>query len=257
MTADPLVDRLRAAGCVFAEDEAALLRAASESPADLDRLTERRVAGVPLEVIVGWAQFDGLRIAVGPGVFVPRQRTVALVDAATDRAGPGATVVDLCCGSGAIGAALAHRRPDLEVRAADCDPVAVRCARTNLPADRVFEGDLYAALPGTLAGRIDVLVVNAPYVPTEAIAFMPPEARDHEPTVALDGGPDGMEIHRRVLAEANDWLAPGGHVLIEVSRAQAPVLVPSMTAVGLTAEIVEDDARDATIAAGRRRSDPP
>ena len=134
MPPDPLVARLRAAGCVFAEDEARLLRAAAGSPAELDALAARRVDGAPLEALLGWAEFCGLRIAVDPGVFVPRQRTAFLVAQAVRRAGPGAVVVDLCCGTGAIGAAIAAAAPGVEVHAADVDPAAVACARRNLPA---------------------------------------------------------------------------------------------------------------------------
>ena len=106
--------------------------------------------------------------------------------------------------------------------AADLDPVGVACARRNLAPRRVFEGDLYDALPTELRGRVDVLVANAPYVPTDAIATMPPEARDHEPRVALDGGGDGLDVQRRIIAEApRRGCAPGGHLLIETGRSQA------------------------------------
>jgi release factor glutamine methyltransferase len=155
-------------------------------------------------------------------------------------------VVDLCCGSGAIGAAVAHRCPDAVVYAADVDPAAVACARRNLPPERVFEGDLYDALPADLAGRVEVVAVNAPYVPTDAIATMPGEARDHEPRVALDGGPDGVELHRRVAAGASHWLAPRGLLLIETGRSQAPLTVAACEAVGLVAQVVTDDELDAT-----------
>src|SRR5215470_11784890 len=101
-----VVARLRAAGCVFAEDEAGLLESAARTPAELAALVERRVAGEPLEQVVGWARFCGLRIAVDRGVFVPRRRTEFLVRQAVARARPGAVVVDLCCGSGAVGAAI-------------------------------------------------------------------------------------------------------------------------------------------------------
>jgi len=237
------VATLRAAGCVFAEDEARLLAGA---PGDLDALVARRVAGEPLEALLGWAEFRGLRIVVEPGVFVPRQRTAFLVEQALAFARPGGIAVDLCCGTGAIGAALAAAVPGLEVHAADVDPAAVACARRNLP--RVHQGDLFAALPAGLRGRVDVLAVNAPYVPTAAIATMPPEARDHEPRVALDGGRDGVAVHRRVAAEARDWLAPGGAVLIETSEAQAPVTATALA--GLHPRVFRDETRDATVVVG-------
>lgn len=219
-----VAERLRAAGCVFAEDEAQLLVAAALTPAALEDMLDRRAAGLPLEQILGWAEFCGLRIAVEPGVFVPRRRTEFLASKAIDLARhvEGSPVaVDLCCGSGAVAAALADAVSGLELYAADIDPAAVHCARRNLgTADKVFKGDLYAALPIDLGGRVDVLVANAPYVPTGAIGMMPPEARLHEPHVALDGGTDGLDIQRRVVAAAHEWLAHGGHLLVETGPRQ-------------------------------------
>ncbi|XVV00048.1 putative protein N(5)-glutamine methyltransferase [Actinosynnema sp. CA-248983] len=245
-----VVTRLRAAGCVFAEDEGRLLTEAASSPAELEAMVDRRVAGLPLEQVLGFAEFRGLRIAVDPGVFVPRQRTAHLVDLAVPRTKPGAVVVDLCCGSGALGAAVADAVPGAEVYAADLDPAAVACARRNLPPDRVFEGDLYAALPAGLRGRVDVLVVNAPYVPTDAIALMPPEARDHEPLVALDGGADGLDVQRRVAAGAPEWLVPGGALLLETSDRQAPSTLAAFERAGLTARVERDEEVGATVVVG-------
>ena len=252
MPYDDLVATLRAAGCVFAEDEATVLIEAAADGADLAGLAARRVAGEPLELVVGYAEFCGLRIAVAPGVFVPRQRSSALVRAAAGDLTAGDVVVDLCCGTGALGAALRAAVPGLEVYAADVDPDAVACARRNLPAERVFEGDLYDALPTGLRGRVTVLVVNAPYVPTDGIALMPPEARDHEHRVALDGGTDGLDVQRGVVAGAPGWLAPGGRLLIESSRAQAPHTAALMAAAGLATEITLDDEVDGTVVSGTR-----
>ncbi|MGX7829482.1 putative protein N(5)-glutamine methyltransferase [Actinokineospora sp. 24-640] len=238
------VARLRAAGCVFAEDEAALLLAA---PGGAD-LVARRVAGEPLEHVLGWARFCGLRIAVEPGVFVPRRRTEVLVREAVARARPGSVVVDLCCGSGAVGAAVEAALGRVSLVAADIDPVAVRCARRNLGDGRVFQGDLYGALPDGLRGRVEVLAANAPYVPAGAIALMPPEARDHEPLIALDGGGDGLDVHRRVASGAVDWLAPGGCLLIEVGERQVAPVVGLFGRCGLRAEVIDDP--DATVVIG-------
>ncbi|MEU6641694.1 putative protein N(5)-glutamine methyltransferase [Saccharomonospora sp. NPDC046836] len=247
-----IVDELRAAGCVFAEDEARILRSAARSPAELVAMVEQRVGGLPLEHIVGWAEFCGLRIAVAPGVFVPRLRTEFLVQQATALTRPGALVVDLCCGSGAVGAALAAAVGDIELHAVDVDPAAVRCAEQNLAAvgGNTYVGDLDEPLPATLRGRVEVLVANAPYVPTGAVALMPPEARLHEARVALDGGDDGLRIVRRVAAVAPRWLAPGGHVLVESSAAQAPEVVAAFTGSGLSARMAHSPELDGTVVIG-------
>ena len=249
MPTDALVARLRAAGCVFAEDEARLLRDATTSPDELEAMVRRRVDGEPLEIVLGWAEFCGLRIEMAPGVFVPRQRSEFLVGTAVELARPGAVVVDLCCGSGALGAALAALAGPVELHAADVDPAAVRCARRNVEG-AVYEGDLFDALPATLRGRIDVLLANVPYVPTGEIELMPPEARLHEARVALDGGADGLDVLRRVAAAAPRWLAPGGHLLSETSSHQAPAAVAAFTAAELDARVATDPDRGATVIVG-------
>ncbi len=247
-----IVTRLRAAGCVFAEDEARLLTAAARTPAELDAMVDRRAAGLPLEQVLGWAEFCGLRITVAPGVFVPRRRTEFLVRQAAAVARPGDVLVDLCCGAGAIGAALAATVDRAEVHAADIDPAAVRCARQNLPRGHVYQGDLYQPLPASLRGRVMVLAANVPYVPSGEIGFLPPEARAHEPRTALDGGPDGLDVLRRVAAAAPGWLAPGGHLLSETSDRQAPAARAVLTASGLTAQVAHSAGLDATVVIGRR-----
>jgi len=241
--------RLRAAGCVFAEDEARLLMATARSPGELSAMVERRAAGLPLEQVLGWAEFCGLRIAVDPGVFVPRRRTEFLVRQAAALARPGAVVVDLCCGAGAIGAALAAAVDRAELHAVDIDPAAVRCARRNVPG-HVYQGDLYQPLPASLRGRVGLVVANVPYVPTGEIGFLPPEARAHEPLVALDGGPDGLDVLRRVVAGAPEWLAPGGHLLIETSERQAPLAAAAFAASGLTVEVATSADLNATVVIG-------
>ncbi|MFG3437399.1 HemK family protein methyltransferase [Nonomuraea sp. NPDC047897] len=313
----PIVTRLRAAGCVFAEDEARLLLSTAHDAGDLDAMVERRVAGLPLEHVLGWAEFRGMRIAVDTGVFVPRRRSEFLADQATALArsalartarGPGAgdggpvVVVDLCCGSGALAAALAAAlaptpppgpasgplpapatglatrpvsrsisgpvsrtgsRPDrvagpFELHAVDIDPAAVRCARRNLAAagGHVHEGDLYQPLPTNLLGRVDVLIASPPYVPTEAIALLPPEAREHEPLVALDGGADGLDIVRRVVEQAPRWLAPGGHLLVETGEQQARPAAEAMARAGLTPRIATYRTLHATAVIGTRPTPP-
>ncbi|MBK8447873.1 MAG: putative protein N(5)-glutamine methyltransferase [Micropruina sp.] len=244
---DDVVAALRTAGCVYAEDEAALLIAA---PGPLDELLARRIAGEPLEQVLGWAAFDGLRVKVQPGVFVPRRRSELLVRLAADGLSSNAVAIDLCCGSGALGAALLARVPGVELHACDVDLAAVRCARGNLPGAAVHVGDLWAALPDSVRGRADVVLANAPYVPTENVALMPSEARDHEPRTALDGGCDGLDVHRRIAADALTWLAPGGRLVIEVTPSQVAAAVEVFERAGLRAEVVTDDDLDATAMVG-------
>ena len=222
---DGTVLALRAAGCVFAEDEARLLLDAAPDANALDALLARRVSGVPLEHVLGWAEFAGLRILVDDGVFVPRRRTEFLASRAVDlaREHEHPVVLDLCCGSGALALTIASAVPTARLWAADIDPAAVATARRNLPAETlVVCGDLFDPLPDDLRGRVDVLVCNTPYVPTHAIGSMPAEARIFEARLALDGGDDGLDVQRLVAAQAREWLAPGGHVLVEASEDQAP-----------------------------------
>ena len=219
-------------------------------------MLDRRVAGLPLEQVLGWAEFCGLRIVVEPGVFVPRRRTEFLVHEATALArrrpaGEPVVVLDVCCGSGALGAALVAALDRVELHAVDVDPAAVRCARRNIcPGGRVYEGDLYEPLPATLHGRVDIVVANAPYVPTEAVGLMPPEARLYEARVALDGGADGLDVQRRVADGAAAWLAPDGCLLIETSERQAPKTVDAFARSGLVPRVASCDELGATVVIG-------
>jgi release factor glutamine methyltransferase len=246
--------RLRAAGCVYAEDEADLLISAARSEAELAALVDRRAAGQPLEHVLGWAEFCGLRIAVDPAVFVPRRRTEFLAGQAIGLARPGAVIVDLCCGSGALAAVLAAAVDGAEVHAADIDPAAVCCARRNLAASggHVYQGDLFGPLPAGLRGRVDILLANVPYVPTHEVGLLPPEARDHEARVALDGGADGLEVLRRVAGGAAAWLAPGGHLLSEISERQVAAATGAVTAAGLTASVAASAEHGATVLVAAR-----
>ena len=211
-----------------------MLQAAAVDGERLERMLARRVVGEPLEQVLGWAEFSGQRIVVAPGVFVPRRRTELLVERAAQLLGADArpVVVDLCCGTGAIGVAIAQRL-EVELHAADVDPDAVACARQNVTMGEVHEGNLYDALPVGLRGRVDLLAVNAPYVPTDEIRLMPPEARLHEHHVALDGGSDGLDLHRRVASGAPEWLRPGGTLLIETSQAQVEATAAACADAGL------------------------
>ncbi len=269
-----LTERLRAAGCVFAEEEAHLLLDAAADPAELAATVDRRTAGEPLEHVLGRLDFAGLSVGLGPGVFVPRRRSELLVAAALDAAGGTAptVVVDLCCGCGAVGLAVAAGLEDardgavLELQAVDVDPVAVRWTRRNLArlaplrgtaggiAAEVHQGDLYAALPPRLRGTVALLLAVPPYVPTSQLSLMPPEARLHEPVAALDGGPDGLDVARRIVAGAPQWLAQDGTVLVETSASQVDALVEAVEAVGLGPRVVTSEEPEAVVVTGLNRS---
>ncbi len=220
----------------------------------------RRVDGLPLEHVVGFAEFCGLRILVDPGVFVPRVRSEFLVAQAAGLfpARPG-IAVDLCCGSGALGLALAAS-PSVEVaqlHSVDVDPAAVACARRNVASlcrsgrdYQVYLGDLYGPLPGSLRGRADVLLANVPYVPTGEVPLLPAEAREHEAEVALDGGADGLDVLRRVAAGAPEWLAPRGHLLIEISERQGLAAEAAFASAGLRPLIVSSGDLGACVIVG-------
>lgn len=246
-----VVARLRSAGCVFAEDEARILMSAAGTPAELALLLGRRESGTPLEVVLGWAEFCGLRIALDPNIFVPRQRTALVVQEAVALASPRDTVIDVCCGSGAIGAAILDNTRDIDLYAVDNDAAAVRCARRNIGVrGHVLGGDLYEPLPTELRGSVRIITANAPYVPTGSIGMMPPEARLYEPIGALDGGRDGLDLQRRIAAGAPTWLVPGGHLLIETSQHQASQTTDVMRATGMRVRVVRSETLDATVVVG-------
>jgi release factor glutamine methyltransferase len=265
---------LAAAGCVSARAEADWLLEEAVDEESLRAMVARRVAGEPLQYVIGWAPFGPLRLAVGPGVFVPRPETEGLADRAAtrlrsrpepaegsgepqggapvDREGSGEprggapvrqVAVDVCTGSGAIACFLAAEVPGARVLATELDPGALAWARRN--ADRygveLLAGDLDEPLPAALAGRVDVLCANVPYVPSGAIATLPTDVRDHEPRLALDGGPDGLDVLRRLVARAGHWLAPGGGLLCEIGEDQAATGVALLTAAGLVEVAVHPD----------------
>ena len=238
-----IVATLRAAGCVFAEDEAALILSTARSDAEVERMVAARCEGQPLEIVLGWAELGGIQFVVSPGVFVPRRRTDFLVELA--RAQRPRVVLDLCCGSGAVGAAVGAE----ELHAVDIDPVAVALARRNVRGT-VYQGDLFSPLPDSLRGRVDVLTLIAPYVPSDEIDLLPREARLYEPRFTLDGGVDGLDLVRRVAAEAAVWLVPGGSLLTEVSELQAPVVAQLFETGGLAAQVLRDEERYATVVLG-------
>jgi release factor glutamine methyltransferase len=250
---------LAAAGCVSAAAEADWLLDEAPNEERLRAMVARRAAGEPLQYVIGWAPFGRLRLAVGPGVFVPRPETEGLADRAarhlraaevpegSGEPGSGAPVrpvaVDLCTGSGAIACFLAAEVPGARVLATELDPEALAWARVNAEQHGVelLAGDLDAPLPAELAGRVDVLCANVPYVPSGAIATLPSDVRDHEPRLSLDGGPDGLDVFRRLAGRAGHWLAPGGRLFAEIGEDQAEAAAALLTAAGLAEVVVHQD----------------
>lgn len=216
-------------------------------------MVEMRSNGIPVEYVLGFTNFCGLRIEVEQGVFVPRRRTEFLVRQAEAVKGMYDIVVDLCCGTGAVGAALGTYFKEISLHSVDIDPVAVQCASRNLTkiGGHVYQGDLYDTLPHSLRGRVNLIVANAPYVPTDLIKLLPQEARIFEPKVALDGGKDGLDLQRKVAKEAPHWLVSGGHLLVETSEMQAAHTFEIFTNAGLITKIARDEELDATVVIGR------
>jgi len=248
MSSEALVERLRAAGCVFAEDEAALLRAEFTGDA-LEAAVTRRVAGEPLEQVLGFVEFGGLRLAVARRLFVPRRRTELVARLAIEALPPGGRLADLCCGVGAIAAVVASRRPDAVVVAADLSPVAVELAARNLApfGATAVVSDMAAGL----VGPFDVITACPPYVPSGEIALMPREARDYEPHAALDGGPDGTDLQAVVFRAAAVLLTPGGVAIVETSRAQAKRTAQRAIEAGLNPSVGRDKKLGATVVTAR------
>ncbi len=259
MVLDSVVRRLAGAGCVFAEEEAAILVEAAGTDEQLHAMVDRRVAGEPLEYVVGWTTFRGIRLAVDPGVFVPRPRTGHLVDEAASLvrcvsgAGRPVVVVDLCCGVGAVGVALATEVPRVVLHAADLDPRAVACAEQNLAGvgGVVHQGNLFSALPRRLRRRVDVLVASPPYVPSAEIRLLPAEAREFEPGVALDGGEDGLALVQRIARGAREWLAPQGCLALEVGESQVGSAADLLEDLGYAARAVVSQEYGSAVVTGR------
>lgn len=250
-----IVNRLQREGCVFAEEEIKLLTSEARSIEELMNMVEKRVSGLPLEYVLGFTNFCGLRIEVERGVFIPRPRTEFLVQQAKVLTRPYDNIVlDLCCGSGAIGAAIATDVKNILLHSVDIDPVAVRCATRNLTkiGGHVYQGDLYDGLPHSLKGQVNIIVANAPYVPTNLVKFLPRESRLYEPKVALDGGKDGLDLQRIVAEKASHWLVSGGHLLIETSEMQSEETFESFVKAGLITKIVRDEEMDGTVVIGTK-----
>ncbi len=215
-----IVRTLAAGGCIAPDAEAdVLLTAASDGVGSIEDLIVRRLGGEPLAWIAGRVTFCGIRVRVGPGVFVPRPQTEWLARRAVALLPPDGVAVDLCTGSGAIAAVLGAGHPRATVVATDIDPVAVVCARAN--GVHALEGDLDEPLPTSLRGRVHVVTAVVPYVPTDDLRLLPRDVLANEPRRALDGGPRGTAELLRAAEAAARWLRPGGHVLLELGGHQA------------------------------------
>jgi release factor glutamine methyltransferase len=180
-----------------------------------------RTGGMPLEQVVGWAEFGPVRVALAPGVFVPRRRAEAILGPAVAARRDARVVVDLGCGAGALAASLAMLLPSAEVHGVDLDPLALACARRT-GGFAVHQGSWWSGLPDAVRGRVDLAVAYLPHVPTERLDGIHPDFRRNEPSLAVDGGPDGLDPLRDVLAGRSDWLAPEGVFVTLLARQQVP-----------------------------------
>jgi release factor glutamine methyltransferase len=228
---DALAARLATAGFVAAEEEARELLASAAGDAELlDSLVARRLTGEPLAWITGTVSFCGLDVIVEPGVYVPRWHSEPLARRAAGRLPANGTAVDLCTGAGAIGKVLTTSRPGARVVATDVDERAVACARAN--GVEAYRGDLFAPVPRTLEGRVDVVVGVVPYVPTPELGLLQRDTLTFESAGPYHGGHDGTDILRRVLTDAVPFLRPGGALLLELGGEQADLLAGDLARLG-------------------------
>lgn len=189
-------------------------------------LCRRRLAGEPLQYIEGSVPFAMCEIVTDARALIPRPETEYLWELASSLPEEAPNViVDLCTGSGALAIGLATVYPDADVIASDISPEAIELASENVTRNdssvRMFEGDLFEALPDELAGRVDLLVANPPYVSADEMAALPAEVAEWEPSLALAAGTDGLDVVRRIAADLDAWLVQGGWFFIEVGSAHA------------------------------------
>jgi release factor glutamine methyltransferase len=223
-------------------DRTGVATGASVTPGEartFHELAARRLAGEPLQYLEGTVQFGPIEVAIDARALVPRPETEQLWETAVralEDAGPGTVIVDLCTGSGNLALALQHSFPQARVFATDVSPGAVALARENAARTgldiTVLQGDLFAALPRELMGRIDLLVSNPPYVAEEEFASLPIDVREHEPRGALVAGADGLAVIERIADEAYWWLGIGGHLVCEIGETQGEAVAAMFGAVG-------------------------
>lgn len=201
--------------------------------------SRRRLAGEPVQYILGEAPFFGLLFEVGPGVLIPRPETELLVERALAILTPSGAprILDLGTGSACIPIALCHHHPGVSACAVECSPDARTWAERNVKAhgmmDRIDIRDMdFQSLPATL-GPVDLLVSNPPYIPRAELASLQIEVRSHEPTLALDGGADGLDAYRVILPQVARLVRPGGAILFEIGHDQGPALASLCAAQGL------------------------
>ncbi|HUC13808.1 MAG TPA: HemK/PrmC family methyltransferase [Acidimicrobiales bacterium] len=245
---------LAEAGCVAPLEEAdELIEVADGDEELLDRLVARRVTGEPLAWVTGSVRFAGHRILVHPGVYVPRWQSEPLARRAAELLPNYGLAADLCTGSGAIAVALARARPSARVLATDIDPDACACARDN--GVEVFAGHLASPLPVDVRGHLDVVIAVVPYVPTDQLAYLPRDVREHEPLLALDGGAGGTRVLEQAVWAGAELLRPGGALLLELGGDQAEALGAVLTAAGFApATLFEDDDGDIRGIEAKKRS---
>ena len=228
------------------------------SAEELGRYRERvarRARREPLQYILGRAEFWSLPFRVSPAVLVPRPETEVLVEEALLRTAPNANILDIGTGSGAIAVALAHELPEARITGIDISPEALAIAAENVRANGVAERvDLQLAdLNQLTTGPFDIVVANPPYIADGDLAGLMPEVRDFEPTLALKGGPDGLDSYRALARQAVELLVPGGWLLLEVGIAQAEAVRDLLATVGLMEIFSRDDYAGVPRVIGGRR----
>ena len=205
----------------------------------------RRAGREPLQRILGWEGFRGLRLRVTPDVLIPRPETETLVEWALELMPAPRLAIDVGTGSGCIACAIAAERRAARVVAIESSPAAAAVARENVLAlglgDRigVVVADLLMPIGAAAA---DLVVANLPYIPTSTLATLAPEVARHEPRAALDGGADGLTLIRRLIAATADRLAPGGVLVVETAGGtQTPVVAELMRTAGFTGVATRPD----------------